>query len=97
MQEGTRRRFGGLTPEKKALLKKIIMEKVREEMREEALKKKEEKERRINERIVQLPSMQGMTKGAAIAGCYSTIQLPHNKVTWLCKPIGSSFPLGLQL
>ena len=62
-QDTRRKGLGGLTAEKKALLKKIIMEKVREEMRKAALEKKEEKERIINEKVKELPSLKGLTKG----------------------------------
>ncbi|XP_067935645.1 troponin I-like [Watersipora subatra] len=59
--ERRRRGLGGLTAEKKALLKKIIMEKVREEMRKEALEKKEQKEKLIAEKVQELPSLIDIT------------------------------------
>lgn len=54
-----------MTTEKKALLKKIIMEKVREEMHKEALQKAEAKEKRIGEIVRELPAMKGLSKGMA--------------------------------
>lgn len=59
-----RRRGFQLTKEKKALLKKIIMEKVKEEMYKEAIQKKEQKDKKIGEIVPDLPAaISDMTKG----------------------------------
>lgn len=62
-REKRRRGLGGLTPEKKALLKKIIMEKAREEMHNEALRKKEEKEKAIRSKVISAEPNKNMKPG----------------------------------
>ncbi|XP_064603851.1 trichohyalin-like isoform X12 [Liolophura sinensis] len=50
-KKGKRKGLGGLSPEKKKLLKKLIMQKAAEDLRNEAIKKAEEREKYINERV----------------------------------------------
>ncbi|KAK3586299.1 hypothetical protein CHS0354_002800 [Potamilus streckersoni] len=50
-KKGKRKGLGGLSPEKKKILKKLIMQKAAEDLKSEALAKALEKEKHINERV----------------------------------------------
>jgi len=59
---GKKRGLGGLGPEKKKLLKQLIMEKAAEEMKAEALKKAAEKEAFVKSKVQSLDGLDGMSK-----------------------------------
>lgn len=50
-KKGKRKGLGGLSPEKKKLLKKLIMQKAAEDLKNEAKRKAEERENFINSRV----------------------------------------------
>jgi len=50
-KKGKRKGLGGLSPEKKKLLKKLIMQKAAEDLKNEAKRKAEERENTINSRV----------------------------------------------
>ncbi|XP_071120885.1 trichohyalin-like isoform X4 [Mytilus edulis] len=67
-KKGKRKGLGGLSPEKKKMLKKLIMQKAAEDLRNEAKAKAEEKERYINERVGPL-SLEGKAEGDLVKLC----------------------------
>lgn len=67
-KKGKRKGLGGLSPEKKKMLKKLIMQKAAEDLRNEAKAKAEEKERYINERVGVL-SLEGKAEGDLVKLC----------------------------
>ncbi|KAK6184528.1 hypothetical protein SNE40_001828 [Patella caerulea] len=60
-KKGKRKGLGGLSPEKKKMLKKLIMQKAAEDLRNEAKKRAEEKDTYINERVEPL-SIDGLSQ-----------------------------------
>ncbi|XP_063400971.1 cilia- and flagella-associated protein 251-like isoform X6 [Mytilus trossulus] len=67
-KKGKRKGLGGLSPEKKKMLKKLIMQKAAEDLRNEAKAKAEEKERYINERVGHL-NLEGKAEGDLVKLC----------------------------
>ncbi|CAC5408178.1 TNNI1 [Mytilus coruscus] len=67
-KKGKRKGLGGLSPEKKKMLKKLIMQKAAEDLRNEAKAKAEEKEKYINERVGPL-SIEGKAEGDLVKLC----------------------------
>ncbi|XP_052066859.1 trichohyalin-like isoform X3 [Mytilus californianus] len=67
-KKGKRKGLGGLSPEKKKMLKKLIMQKAAEDLRNEAKAKAEEKEKYINERVGHL-SIEGKAEGDLVKLC----------------------------
>lgn len=77
-KKGGKRKGLCLTPEKKKLLKQLIMEKAAEEMRAEAKKRAEEKERYINEHVPPL-NIDGMDKSALLRKVQEMYKLYKDK------------------
>ncbi|ESP00797.1 hypothetical protein LOTGIDRAFT_200673 [Lottia gigantea] len=67
-KKGKRKGLGGLSPEKKKMLKKLIMQKAAEDLRNEAKKKAEEKEKHINDRVEPL-KVDGLSQGGLRTLC----------------------------
>ncbi|MEH0879440.1 troponin, partial [Enterococcus faecium] len=74
-KKGKRKGLGGLSPEKKKLLKKLIMQKAAEDLRNEAKAKAVEKEKYINEKVPPLK-----TEGMVQADLQRLVKELHNRV-----------------
>uniref|UniRef100_A0A0L8H1Q7 Uncharacterized protein n=1 Tax=Octopus bimaculoides TaxID=37653 RepID=A0A0L8H1Q7_OCTBM len=77
-KKGKRKGLGGLSPEKKKLLKKLIMQKAAEDLKNEAKRKAEEKERFICERVEPL-----ITEGLNEAQLQDLVKKLHAKTAEL--------------
>lgn len=77
-KKGSKRKGLCLSPEKRKLLKQLIMEKAAEEMRAEAKKRAEEKERHIQAAVPSL-SIDGMDKAALVRKVQELYKLYKDK------------------
>uniref|UniRef100_A0A0B6ZPT3 Troponin I n=1 Tax=Arion vulgaris TaxID=1028688 RepID=A0A0B6ZPT3_9EUPU len=77
-KKGKRKGLGGLSAEKKKLLKKLIMQKAAEDLRNEAKQKAAEKEKYINDRVLHIK-----TDGKTQAELVQLVQDLHQRVSVL--------------